>query len=189
MTPPLSAAQRVQVTKTMSALASLCPNHYGPYYCSPDCTYKSRHLCPAELSLHLQHFMESTESDRVDTNPNMVKRPVIGIVTLTREYGVIITDKQGVSSLLCEHRDLFDKISLAARYIIKVFGKQAQMELRSWEYGSEYGAYSVVLIVRLPKYGDGVLAKLDRITNDIGLDDGYGLLLLTTDFKIIGNQS
>ena len=63
MTSVLSGEQRTKIIETMKMLASLCPNRYGALRCSKKCMYKNRYVCPAELSLYIQNFLESTERE------------------------------------------------------------------------------------------------------------------------------
>ena len=57
----ISGDQRAKITEAMKALGSLCPNRFGALNCSEKCIYKARYVCPAELSIYIQHFLESTE--------------------------------------------------------------------------------------------------------------------------------
>lgn len=61
MTPVLSGEGRTKIVETMKLLGSLCPNRFDALNCSDKCKYKNRYVCPAELSLYIQHFLESTE--------------------------------------------------------------------------------------------------------------------------------
>ena len=60
MTNIPSDEQRAKITESMKALGSLCPNRFGALACSKKCMYKARYVCPAELSIYIQHFLEST---------------------------------------------------------------------------------------------------------------------------------
>ena len=60
MTDILTTTQRNQLIKTMNMLRKMCPSHLAPYYCNEKCPYINKDVCPSEISIKIQNFMDST---------------------------------------------------------------------------------------------------------------------------------
>lgn len=189
MTELITDPQRNQLIKTMNMLGKLCPNHYGPYYCNEDCQYKAKDICPAELSLKIQHFLESIPDQLSINIEKLVNQRADYAVMLTKEDGIIIQDGDAVNEWLYYHTGAYQEILMATSMIKKEFGRDIELVMSiepHWDKDIRGGM--AILTLRLPSYDDNPLDRLDEISEalDDGKEDSDIWLLLTTDFHIMG---
>ena len=194
MTELITEEQRKQATEAMKMFSSLCPNKYIAYRCDKSCQFKEKHLCPAELSIYIQHFLESIPDQLAINIEKLVKDHRKDYAKmLTEEDGIIISDKEAVNEWLFHHTGAYQEILMAVSMIKREFGKEVELELRIEPHrNDEVSARLAIITLRLPVYENTqIIDRLDEISEalDDGKEDSDVWLLLTTDFRIIGGNT